>query len=132
MHSYRWKIAAPQEQQAAEIAASLQIPALLAQCLINRDCPTTESASTYLEPRLAKLSDPFTMPNMQAAVKRLFQAHGDQERFVIFGDYDVDGVTATALLSEFFKTLGWHSFAYLPHRVDEGYGLTSDAVHNCL
>jgi single-stranded-DNA-specific exonuclease len=132
MHSYRWKIAAPQEQQAAEIAASLQIPALLAQCLINRGCTTAESASTYLEPRLAKLSDPFTLPNMQAAVKRLFQAHRDQERFVIFGDYDVDGVTATALLSEFFTTLGWNSFAYLPHRVDEGYGLTTDAVQNCL
>ena len=69
---------------------------------------------------------------MQAAVDRLWQARERGERVVIFGDYDVDGVTATALLLEVLQPLGWQVSFYLPHRLDEGYGLTLEAVDNCL
>jgi len=69
---------------------------------------------------------------MSAAVERLFLARGRGEPLVIFGDYDVDGVTATALLTEVLTALGWKVHQYLPHRLDEGYGLSQDAVENCL
>jgi single-stranded-DNA-specific exonuclease len=69
---------------------------------------------------------------MAAAVDRLFQARERQESLVIFGDYDVDGVTSTALLVEVFQQLGWQANSYLPHRVEEGYGLSQDGVENCL
>jgi single-stranded-DNA-specific exonuclease len=69
---------------------------------------------------------------METAVERLLRAHTHQECFVIFGDYDVDGVTSTALLTEFFTELGWQCVYYLPHRIDDGYGLSRDAVQKCI
>ena len=69
---------------------------------------------------------------MRAAVDRLFAAHGRNESLVIFGDYDVDGVTSTTLLAEVLGALGWRVNCYLPHRMDEGYGLSQSAVENCL
>ena len=69
---------------------------------------------------------------MAAAVERLFCAHKQNEPLVIFGDYDVDGVTSTALLTEVLRTLGWKVEFYLPNRMDEGYGLSADGVENCL
>ena len=69
---------------------------------------------------------------MAAAVERLLLAHERAEPLVIFGDYDVDGVTSTTLLLEVLRELGWQAEAYLPHRMDEGYGLSRDGVENCL
>ena len=69
---------------------------------------------------------------MAAAVERLFLARRKDEPLVIFGDYDVDGVTSTALLTEILTALGWRVNHYLPHRLDEGYGLSQDGVENCL
>ena len=127
----RWQLAQA-SPVAAELASHLRVPPLFASCLVNRGCSTPEVASHYLEPRLARLSDPFLLPNIDSAVERLLEAHRNNESFVIFGDYDVDGVTATALLTEFFRALGWQCSYYLPHRLDEGYGLTQDGVENCL
>jgi single-stranded-DNA-specific exonuclease len=72
------------------------------------------------------------LPNMPAAVDRLWRAHQRGEQLVIFGDYDVDGVTSTALLDEVLRALGWKVSHYLPRRLDEGYGLSRQAVENCL
>jgi single-stranded-DNA-specific exonuclease len=69
---------------------------------------------------------------MAAAVERLFRAREQKEPLVIFGDYDVDGVTSAALLLEVLRPLGWHVDFYLPHRMDEGYGLSAEGVDNCL
>src|SRR5205823_7085836 len=89
-------------------------------------------AADFLQPRLRQLRDPFLLPNMAAAVERLFLARRKDEPLVIFGDYDVDGVTSTALLTEILTALGWRVNHYLPHRLDEGYGLSQDGVENCL
>ncbi len=86
----------------------------------------------FLEPRLKNLADPFLLPDMAAAVARLFRAREQNEPLVIFGDYDVDGVTSTALLLEVLRPLGWRVDFYLPNRMDEGYGLSTDGVENCL
>ncbi|MST01044.1 MAG: single-stranded-DNA-specific exonuclease RecJ, partial [Pedosphaera sp.] len=90
------------------------------------------SAAAFLEPRLKTLADPFLLPNMAAAVERLWIARTRAEPLVIFGDYDVDGVTSTALLLESLRALGWKAEAYLPSRMDEGYGLTQEGAENCL
>ena len=129
---FRWSLAPPQPSVAAQLAADLKIPPLLAQCLLNRGLSDPASITSFLQPRLKQLADPFLLPNMAAAVKRLLQARQRNEPLVIFGDYDVDGVTSTALLLEVLRPLGWQVHYYLPHRMDEGYGLSPDGVENCL
>ncbi|HWQ93555.1 MAG TPA: DHH family phosphoesterase, partial [Clostridia bacterium] len=129
---YRWNIASAQPSLAADLAARLQMSSLMAQCLLNRGLTEPEPITTFLQPRLKQLSDPFLLPDMERAVDRLFQARERREPLVIFGDYDVDGVTSTALLLEVLGKLGWTVHSYLPHRMDEGYGLTQEAVENCL
>jgi single-stranded-DNA-specific exonuclease len=132
MKDFRWRIAEVDYPAAHKFAQELRIPSLLALALANRGCPDASGASTYLEPRLAHLHDPFLLPNMEAAVERLLRAYQHQECFVVFGDYDVDGVTSTAILTEFFRALGWHCVYYLPHRIEDGYGLSHDAVQKCI
>jgi single-stranded-DNA-specific exonuclease len=129
---FRWIVAPPQPLLTGPLANALKISPLLAQCLVNRGFSELERITNFLQPRLKNLADPFLLPNMAAAVERLFQARERKESLVIFGDYDVDGVTSTALLLEFFKALGWQANCYLPHRVDEGYGLSQDGVENCI
>ena len=129
---YRWSIAPAQPALAEFLAGALKISPLLAQCLLNRGLSEPEPITRFLEPRLKNLADPFLLPNMQAAVDRLFRAQAHGESMAIFGDYDVDGVTSTALLHEFLVALGWRVQCYLPHRMDEGYGLSQSGVENCL
>ncbi len=129
---FRWTIAPSQPLLAETIAASLKISPLLAQCLLNRSLSEPPAIEKFLAPRLRNLADPFLLPNMAQAVERLLLAHERDEPLVIFGDYDVDGVTSTTLLLEILRKLGWRADAYLPNRMDEGYGLSRDGVENCL
>ena len=129
---YRWSIAPPQPTLVAVLGKQLGVSPLLAQCLVNRGHSEPEAVARFLEPRLRSLADPFALPNMAAAVDRLFAARERAEPLVIFGDYDVDGVTSTALLLEVLRALGWCVDFYLPHRMEEGYGLSQDGVENCL
>ena len=129
---FRWTTAPSQPLLAQSLASALKISPLLAQCLINRGLSEPPALEKYLAPRLKHLADPFLLPNMNAAVDRLLLAHRQNEPLVIFGDYDVDGVTSTTLLLEVLRRLGWRAEAYLPRRMDEGYGLSRDGVENCL
>src|SRR5882724_8571771 len=129
---FRWSLLPPQPLLAGHLAQDLRISPLLAQCLLNRGLCEPSSIGNYLEPRLKHLSDPFLLPDMTIAVERLLQAHAKKEPLVIFGDYDVDGVTSSALLLEVLQTLGWSAHSYLPRRMDEGYGLSNEAADNCL
>src|SRR5258708_2029264 len=125
---FRLTIAPPQPLLAENLAARLKISPLLAQCLLNRGLSEPEAIGKFLAPRLKNLADPFLLPDMAKAVDRLILARERGESLVIFGDYDVDGVTSTALLLEVLGRLGWHVNAYLPNRMDEGYGLSRDGV----
>src|SRR6185437_14755545 len=129
---FRWTVAPSQPLLAGQLANTLKISPLLAQCLVNRGFSETERISNFLQPRLKNLADPFLLPNIATAVDRPFHARERTESLVIFGDYDVDGVTSTALLLEVFQKLGWNAQSYLPNRMDEGYGLSQDGVENCL
>ena len=129
---FRWNIAPAQPLLAEKLAQDLRLSPLLAQCLLNRGFSEPETITRFLEPRLKQLADPFLLPNMAVAVERLLRAREMGEQLVIFGDYDVDGVTSTSLLREVLSQLGWRVEHYLPHRMDEGYGLSRDGVENCL
>ena len=93
---FRWTSAPPQPLLAEKLAAELNVSPLLAQCLINRGHSEAAAIEKFLAPRLRNLADPFLLPNMAAAVERLLRAREQNEPLVIFGDYDVDGVTSTA------------------------------------
>jgi single-stranded-DNA-specific exonuclease len=129
---FSWSLAPSQPLLAGRLASALAIPPLLAQCLLNRGLTETSSIENFLAPRLKHLSDPFLLPDMDKAVDRLYRAREKKETVVIFGDYDVDGVTATGLLLEVLRPLGWRAEFYLPNRMEEGYGLTAEGVENCL
>jgi single-stranded-DNA-specific exonuclease len=129
---FRWLLSPLEPGLAGQLADALRIPPLLAQCLLNRGLSDPAAITAFLQPRLKQLADPFLLPNMGAAVERLLTARQRGEHLVIFGDYDVDGVASTALLLEVLRPLGWKVNHYLPHRLDEGYGLTQEAVENCL
>ncbi len=129
---HRWLLAdeMPGRAKFAQLCG-LRSP-LAAQCLWNRGRRDAASAARFLDPRLKDLSDPFLLQDMEIAVERLMQARHSGESVVIFGDYDVDGVTAAASLSEVLTTLGWSADVYLPHRIDDGYGLSHGGLANCL
>ena len=92
---------------------------------------SAEEVDAFLQPRLKSLGDPFLLPNMKLAVERILCAFGAQERIVLFGDYDVDGVTSLALLAQMLRGYGANPDLFLPLRMEEGYGLSSESVSRC-
>ncbi len=130
--NFRWSTSQQQPSAAGKLAHRLGVSKLSAQCLVNRGVTDAEEARRFLRPQLRDLASPLDVPNMTAAVERLFQAREAGESIVVFGDYDVDGVTSTALLIEVMGEFGWRLDFYLPHRRNEGYGLSQAAVENCL
>jgi single-stranded-DNA-specific exonuclease len=129
---FRWLPAPPQPLLTQPLAARLKISPLLVQCLVNRGFSEPATIENFLRPRLKQLADPFLLPDMDAAITRLLTARERGDSLVIFGDYDVDGVTSSTLLLQVLRALGWQASSYLPHRMDEGYGLSRDGVENCL
>jgi single-stranded-DNA-specific exonuclease len=128
----RWILPATHDPSAiVSLAEALQIPNAIAELLWRRGYRTPESAKPHLDPRLASLADPFLLPDMRAAVDRIFTAIDGGERIVLFGDYDVDGVTSLALLSRVLRAFGANVECFLPVREGEGYGLSSRGVERC-
>lgn len=109
------------------IARFPQLHPLLVQVLYNRGISTSEQAQTFLEPD-ALIGNPFLLHHMNEAVDRLRRAIRNGEPVAVYGDFDVDGVTATALLVQALQSLGAKVKAYIPHRIDEGYGLNPEAL----
>ncbi len=91
-----------------------------------------EDVEDFLEPRLASLSDPFELPQLKTAALRILQAVDKKERVILFGDYDVDGVTSIAQLTLALRAYGLEPGMFLPHRMDEGYGLSRDGLARCF
>jgi single-stranded-DNA-specific exonuclease len=104
----------------------------IARLLMRKGFATSEEVETFLRPRLSSLSDPFLLPNMRAAVERISRALDRNERIVLFGDYDVDGVTSIALLAEVLCAYGSAPELFLPLRMEEGYGLSRESIERCL
>ena len=119
------------EQVVRETADRAGLPMPLARALALRGHRAPEEIEAFLDPRLAGLSDPFLLPDMQEAVSRIWKAIDVGETIAVFGDYDVDGVTASALLTRVLAALGADVEPFIPDRLDEGYGLSLDALDRC-
>ncbi len=122
----RWLI--PQVLSAKAQTDLQAFPPILRQLLYNRGYADDASARAFLRAEPRGNTSPFQMIGMQAAVGRLLDALDHQEQVVIYGDYDVDGVTATVLLVQTLQALGIKAHGYIPHRFDEGYGLNNEAL----
>src|SRR4030043_1108303 len=131
MQNKQWHIL-PADTLSAQLASELKITPLLAQVLINRGVKNSETAKSFLNPRLNDLIEPELMPGVNAAVDRIEKAVKDKEKITIYGDYDVDGITAVAILLGLFKLLNAEVDFYIPHRIDEGYGLNTEAVEQIV
>lgn len=109
------------------LAQELGCSPVLATLLHNRGL-NAETAGKFLHPSLSQLSSPHCLKDMDIAVKRIARAIFEQESIMVFGDYDVDGISATVLLFEFLKACNARTSYHIPHRIEEGYGLKSDHV----
>lgn len=123
-----WTTTEINEPLAADLSAGLRVSKVMGQLLAQRDLGSIEVAEEFLRPRLAHLEDPFALSNMRAAVTRIEQAIAANESVVVFGDYDVDGVTSTVQLVHMLRTLGLEPRFCVPRRLDEGYGLSREAI----
>ncbi len=109
------------------------LPPVLEAVLATRGIgATAEEREAFLNPKLSGLGDPFAMPEMRPAVERLLEAVDRGERVALYGDYDVDGVTSLTLLKTALAAYGLDPGTFLPHRIDEGYGLSRDGLERCL
>ena len=129
MHSKRWFVAPPPTATARAALEQEGYPPLVAQLLFNRGLATPPEARRFLEGTQTPDDDPLLLTGMATAIERLQYAVRNGESIAIYGDYDADGVTATALLVQCLTELGAHVFPYIPQREDEGYGLHIEALH---
>ncbi len=120
--------AAAKQALVAELARALGLHPIVAKVLVNRGCRSLEEARTFLEPTLDRLHDPMLMLGMEQALERILRAIRAREEILVHGDYDVDGVGATALLRTMLERLGARVRTYIPHRLEEGYGLSLRCV----
>jgi single-stranded-DNA-specific exonuclease len=122
----------PCPNKVGAIVEEFGIRKLVAELLLHRGFTESEAISRFLNPRLQDLSDPFLLPNMEAAVDRILLAVDRKERVVLYGDYDVDGVTSLTLLQAFLSAYGLEAQTFLPHRMEDGYGLNDHGLERCL
>ncbi|MBW2038865.1 MAG: single-stranded-DNA-specific exonuclease RecJ [Deltaproteobacteria bacterium] len=124
----KWNIFHCPAELREELSRQLDIPPLVAQLLIKRAITDPQGGEKFLSPSLNHLYDPFLMKDVDRGVERIIKAIKGQEKILIYGDYDVDGITACALLVDFLSSLGAQPSYYIPHRLEEGYGLNPEAV----
>ncbi|KGI59723.1 single-stranded-DNA-specific exonuclease RecJ [Prevotella sp. S7 MS 2] len=130
MH-FKWNYESPtpdEIQAAKDLGGKLNMSPILAQLLIKRGITTESAAKRFFRPQLADLINPFIMKDMDVAVDRLNDAMGHKERILVYGDYDVDGCTAVALVYKFLQQFYSNIDYYIPDRYDEGYGLSKKGI----
>ncbi|HSW64355.1 MAG TPA: single-stranded-DNA-specific exonuclease RecJ [Dissulfurispiraceae bacterium] len=126
--TYKWLLNRTNPEYVDYVARLASVSLPLAQVLINRGLKTSEQLDAFLNPSLAKLSDPYNLPDMEAAAARIQTARQRGERILVCGDYDADGVSATAILMEAFRALGMKADFFIPHRILHGYGFGAAGV----
>jgi single-stranded-DNA-specific exonuclease len=128
----RWIVREQNRERSAALAHALNISPTVAAILISRGCDSDDSAHKFLNPAYEQLNEPFLMLGMREAVMRLEQAVDNQERILVYGDYDVDGTTGTAVLLRALKLLGADATFHVPHRFTEGYGIQQAALERAV
>lgn len=127
----KWNFQKPTEEEnriSKELADKLAISPVICQLVVKRGITTEEEANKFFKPSLNDLHDPFLMPDMDKAVKRLNKALGEREKILVYGDYDVDGTTAVSLVYKFLRPYTTLLDYYIPDRYDEGYGISYKGI----
>jgi len=128
-----WKTVASDRNWAVQISQELNLPQAVAEILGGLGFPDLDAVRRFLDPRLSDLTDPFLIPGMDSAVQRIWQAIDHGETIAVYGDYDVDGITSTGLLTKVLESLGAaRVIPCLPSRLKEGYGLSPAALTRCM
>ena len=125
----RWLTADADPRVADGIAEAYGFSQAMARALVTRGLVDHAEIDKFLQPRLADLTDPFVLPGMDKAVDLILQHVEQGSSILVYGDYDVDGVTATALMIQILSGLGAMAVPCLPHRIEDGYGLGVDTKH---
>ena len=129
--TYRWNYSTLSTDKKIikdELAKELNLHPVLVELLVNKGMKTADEATRFLYPRLEDLHDPFLLPDMDKAIRRIEKALGNKERILVYGDYDVDGTTAVALVYKFFRGITNNIDYYIPDRYDEGYGISFQGI----
>ena len=129
--NYKWHFNEPErdsQEKATTLAKELGINPTLGKLLLDRGITTSNEARKFFRPQLTELLDPFLFRDMAVAIKRLNDALGRKERILVYGDYDVDGVTAVALVYKFLKQYTTNIDYYIPDRYEEGYGVSRQGI----
>ncbi|MGL5272759.1 MAG: single-stranded-DNA-specific exonuclease RecJ, partial [Phocaeicola sp.] len=129
--NYKWNYSPPssqKEEAAKALARELAISPVLGQLLLDRGITSTSEAKKFFRPKLSDLHDPFLMKDMELAVKRLNKSLVNKERILVYGDYDVDGTTAVALVYKFIQQFYSNIDYYIPDRYNEGYGVSVKGI----
>lgn len=116
------------EEKSKYIQEKYNLNRLVANCLAGKGLESDKDIETFLNPKRTSFLDPFDMPDMKKAVKRIIKAIETKERIIVYGDYDVDGITSSTILKRFFHDIGTDIDIYIPNRLSEGYGLNEDAI----
>jgi single-stranded-DNA-specific exonuclease len=124
----RWKILSADEKKVLQLQQSLRINKTLCKILVQRDIDTFEKAHDFFRPQLSHLHDPWLMKDMLKAVNRIISAINNNEKILVFGDYDVDGTTSVACMYQFLKSIYPDVAYYIPHRYREGYGISRAGI----
>ena len=124
----KWEYIETNENKINEICREFDIDRLLASILVNREITNIEDIRVFLEPTRNDFHNPYLMPDMDIAVKRIIKAIDNKEKIMIYGDYDVDGITSITVLKKFLIERGIEVRSYVPNRLDEGYGLNMQAI----
>ena len=126
----RWKILSANENKVSDLQELLHISSPLCKILVQREIDTYQKAKDYFRPQLSQLHDPFLMKDMDKAVERILKAINNNEKILVFGDYDVDGTTSVACMYRFLKKIYTEENIafYVPHRYREGYGVSKQGI----
>ena len=124
----KWEYRKINEDKVKEIAQKFNISELIASILLNRGITEEEKIRVFLNPTRYDFYDPFLLPDIDIAVERIIKAINNKEKIIIFGDYDVDGITSTTVLKKFLDERGMKVSTYIPNRLKEGYGLSKQAI----
>lgn len=128
----KWEYYEPNEEKIKEISEKNNISKLLAKILVNREITEEKQIETFLNPTRNDFYDPFLMPDMEKAVERILKAIENQEKVIIYGDYDVDGITSITVLKKFLSERGLETGYYIPNRLKEGYGLNKESIQEII
>ena len=118
-----WQVQPEKPEQVKELSVRHKLPSLVARLLVNRGLNGVEEIEAFLDPSLERLYPPFGLADLEKAATRLGQAVRRGQPVAVYGDYDADGITATAVLHQLFTELGLTCCNYIPNRLKEGYGL---------